>query len=96
MKKKLQDTESQLDIIQEQILDKIETILKVEKDAKYAVAQLEKMTQEVKEIKESEEVLTKQLEKAENKLRTEQTKNDKLSEITRGLQAVHEKMKVGF
>lgn len=77
-------------------MDKIETILKAEKEKNFATEQLEKLKQEVKEIKESEEILNQQLAKAEDKLRSEQSKNDKLSEITRAMQALHEKMKAGF
>ena len=47
------------------------------------------MTQEVKEIRESEEVLTQQLAKTEVKVRTEQLKNDKLEEIASGVQSLH-------
>ena len=77
-------------------MDKIETILKAEKEKNFATEQLEKLKQEVKEIKESEEILNQQLATAEDKLRSEQSKNDKLSEITRAMQALHEKMKAGF
>ena len=58
--------------------------------------ELEKFQQEVKEIRENEEVLNQQLETAEKKLRQELAKNDVMSEVTRGLQSLHEKMKVGF
>ena len=44
VKKKLQDTETQMDILQEQIMDKIEKILKSEKEAKFATEKCEKMT----------------------------------------------------
>lgn len=57
VKKKLIDTELSLSILQDQIADKIEEILRVEKDKVLAVGEMEKMKQEVKEIKESEEVL---------------------------------------
>lgn len=71
VKKKLIDTELSLSILQDQIADKIEEILRVEKDKVLAVGEMEKMKQEVKEIKESEEVLNQQLERAEQKLRVE-------------------------
>ena len=96
VKKKLMDTELSLSVLQDQIADKIEEILLVEKDKVLAVGEMERMKQEVKEIKESEEVLNQQLERAEQKLRVEQSKNDKLTGVTQGLQALHEKMKVGF
>ena len=43
VKKKLLDTETQLDVIQEQIADKIEKILKVEKEKNFAMQNMEKM-----------------------------------------------------
>ncbi len=64
VKKKLSDTEMQLDVITEQIAEKIEKILSVEKEKVFAVQNMEKMEQEVKEIRESEEILNQQLEKA--------------------------------
>ena len=96
VKKKLSDTEMQLDVITEQIAEKIEKILSVEKEKVFAVQNMEKMEQEVKEIRESEEILNQQLEKAESRLKSEQSKNDKLTGVTQGLQSLHEKMKVGF
>lgn len=44
VRKKLQDTETQMDTLQEQIMDKIEKILKSEKEAKFATEKCEKMT----------------------------------------------------
>ncbi len=43
VKKKLNDTEMQLDVITEQIAEKIEKILKAEKDKLFAVKNMEKM-----------------------------------------------------
>lgn len=57
VKKKLMDTELSLSVLQDQIADKIEEILRVEKEKVLAVGEMERMKQEVKEIKESEEVL---------------------------------------
>lgn len=71
----------QLEIIHDQIADKIEKILISEKEKTFAQKLLEKMTQEVKEIKESEEVLQQHLETTEGKLNREQTKNDKMMDI---------------
>ena len=71
----------QLEIIHDQIADKIEKILIFEKEKTFAQKLLEKMTQEVKEIKESEEVLQQHLETTEGKLNREQTKNDKMMDI---------------
>ena len=96
MKRKLSQAEKNLEIITEQIADKIEKVLTYEKERNFALERLEKMTQEVKEIRESEEILTGQLAKTEVKVRTEQIKNDKLTEVTDGIKSMHEKMKVGF
>ena len=57
VKKKLHDTEAGMDSLQEQILEKIETLVKAEKEKLSATEQLEKLKQEVKEIRESEEIL---------------------------------------
>ena len=71
MKRKLSQAEKNLEIITEQIADKIEKVLTYEKERNFALERLEKMTQEVKEIRESEEILTGQLAKTEVKVRTE-------------------------
>mmetsp|Transcript_26662 Transcript_26662/g.35675 ORF Transcript_26662/g.35675 Transcript_26662/m.35675 type:complete len:94 (+) Transcript_26662:390-671(+) len=57
---------------------------------------MEKMVQEMKEIREAEEVLNQQLENTDKKLKAEQDKNDRLSRVTTGLQSIYEKMKVGM
>eukprot|EP00353_Schmidingerella_taraikaensis_P001186 CAMPEP_0185597146 /NCGR_PEP_ID=MMETSP0434-20130131/81180_1 /TAXON_ID=626734 ORGANISM="Favella taraikaensis, Strain Fe Narragansett Bay" /NCGR_SAMPLE_ID=MMETSP0434 /ASSEMBLY_ACC=CAM_ASM_000379 /LENGTH=90 /DNA_ID=CAMNT_0028225789 /DNA_START=1390 /DNA_END=1662 /DNA_ORIENTATION=- len=54
------------------------------------------MVQEMKEIREAEEVLNQQLENTDKKLKAEQDKNDRLSRVTTGLQSIYEKMKVGM
>ena len=55
-----------------------------------------KFEQEAKELRESEEVIAQQLERAEKKLKSEQLKNDKYKDVTDGLQALYDRMRVGF
>ena len=55
--KKLKDSALQLEVIQETIAAKVEEVLRVEKERAFAHEKMEKMEQEVKEIRESEEVL---------------------------------------
>ena len=61
-----------------------------------AVEMMQKMTQEMKEIREAEEILNQQMENLDKKLRSEQDKNDRLSKVCDGFKSIHEKMKVGF
>ena len=71
-------------------------MLKAEKAKLFAEEGLSKMEQNVKELTEAEELLNKQLDQTQVKLRSETLKNDTLTEVTQGLASLHEKMKVGF
>jgi len=71
-------------------------VLTKEKERTFAVQKMGQMEQEMKELRESEEIIGKRLDVAELKLRSEQVKNDKLMEVSQGLVALHEKMKVGM
>ena len=58
LKKKLSDTELQLDIIQEQIAAKVEELVNIEKEKMSAVEKMKQMEQECKEMREAEQILT--------------------------------------
>lgn len=94
--KKLTDTESELEILREQILSKVEETLKIEKDKLFSDEQLGKMGQNYKEAKEELDILQEQLIKMELKLKAEISKNDKYRSATKDIASVHEKMKHSF
>ena len=96
VKKKLSDTEMQLDIIQEQIASKVEEMLRIEKEKVTAVEKMHKMEQEVKEMREAEDVINQQLDQSQKKLRAEKVENEKLAKIVSNIQSLYEKMKVGM
>ena len=56
----------------------------------FAEDQIEKYKQEAKELRESEEIMTEQLEKVQTKLNIEQKKNDKMSAATNGIKSLYE------
>ena len=95
-KKTLSSAEMELEILKDQILDKIEDVLKVEKEKNFATDKLANMQQNYKETKEELDILTEQLSNIEFKLKAEHSKNDKFVQVTHGLAALHEKMKVAF
>ena len=56
----------------------------------FAEDQIEKYKQEAKEMRESEEIMTQQLDKATTKLSIEQKKNDKMAAATQGIKSLYE------
>lgn len=78
MKKKVGDTELQLDIIQDSIAAKIEELLNIEKEKRSAVEKMITMEQECKEMRDNEAVLNQHLEENQKKLRNEKVECAKL------------------
>ena len=57
LKSKLANSETELEILKQQILDKLDSVLKAEKAKMFAEDELAKMAQNMKEMKESEEIM---------------------------------------